>query len=427
MGHGLSAQFREQLQRMRQLSRNARLLLLALGLIGVGYGAFGTLFALYIIELGFDEGFLGRLVAVGAAAGALFSIPAGLVSDRIGAHRGLLIGMVVTAVGILIECTVTSAPLLIGGSLVAALGVTLVYVAQAPFIAANSSESERTYVYSLAAAMLVALSIVGSLLAGVGPGLIQGTWPALSTAAAYRATILLIGVISVGSLPVLMRLQTVERSARPLPSRDLLTRCLQSSAVRRLIGTGLLLALGGGLVVPFFTIYFQELGASTGAVGLIRAVGIGATVIGSLAAPWLAARFGLVGGVVVARLCSAPFLLLMGVSPLLAGAVAAFALRTFVVYLSDPLHTDFSMRVVPTPARATANSLTFMSWNLTLALGGWLGGRLIAETSYQLVFIIGSLITMVAASAYWLAFRRLAPTVGTFASGSVSGGGGGEG
>lgn len=404
-------EIRDHVRRVRAFSHNARLLLIALGLIGVSYGAFTTLFTLYIIEIGYGEDFLGLLVGVGSATGALASMPAGLLSDRLGTHRGLLGGVAITAVGILIECTVTIDWVLLAGAVVAAIGVTLVYVAQAPFLATNSTEEERTHLYSVAAAVVVGVSIVGSLFAGFVPDLIQSAWPGLSVAGAYRATLLISGAISGSSLLTLIRLRAPDAREEAPSSRAVVVSCLRSGAVRRLVLTGLLLALGGGLVVPFFNIYFETLGASTGTIGLARALGIVVTVLGSLAAPWLGLRLGLVRGVAVARVLSAPFLLLMGAVPLLTTAVVAFALRTFLVYMSDPLHTDFSMRIVPPEARATANSLTFMSWNLTLAAGGWAGGIMIARTGYEIPFILGSAITVVAGAVYWVTFRRFAPNV----------------
>lgn len=402
--------FQEHLRRVRAFSRNARLLLLALALLGVSYGAFTTLFTLYIVEIGYSEDFLGLLVGVGTVGGAAAALPAGLLCDRLGARRGLLLGTLVTALGILIECTITIDWLLLAGGLVAAAGVTLLYVAQAPFLAANSTEEERTHLFSVAAALLVAVSIAGSLYAGGFPNLLQALWPCMPLAAAYRLTLLAAGAVSAGCVIPLLRLRDPDDAPPPLGSRATIAVCLRSRAVRRLVVTGLALALGGGLVVPFVNVYFrQEFGAGSGTVGLIRSFGIVVQVLGSLAAPWLGLRLGLVGGVAAARLVSAPFLLLMGFLPFLPAAAVAFALRTFFVYLSDPLHTDFSMRIIPPEVRATANSLTFLSWNATLALGGWAGGQLIVRAGYEPVFLLGSAVTVAAAAIYWLAFRRLLP------------------
>lgn len=397
---------------MRAFSRNARLLLLALALLGVSYGAFTTLFTLYIVELGYSEAFLGLLVGVGTAGGATAAVPAGLLCDRLGARRGLLLGTVITALGLLVETTLTADWMLLAGGVAAAAGVTLLYVAQAPFLAANSTEEERTHLFAVAAALLVAVSIAGSLYAGAFPVLLRALVPEMSTVYAYRVTLLLAGAVSAACVLPLFRLRDAPGAPPPLASWETVVVCLRSPAVRRLVVTGLALALGGGMVVPFLNVYFlREFGAGAGTVGLIRSVGIAVQVLGSLAAPWLGARLGLVAGVATARLVSAPFLLAVGLVPFLPVAVMAFAFRTFFVYLSDPLHTDFSMRIVPPVVRGTANSLTFLSWNVTLALGGWAGGQVIVVAGYQLLFVLGSALTVVAAALYWVAFRSFAQQV----------------
>ena len=403
----IKAALREYVEIVRGFSTNARLVLLALSLIGISYGSFTTLFNLYIVELGFDEAFLGILIGISAAGAAIASVPCGLLVDRIGARRGLLLGTVITAIGILIEVTITIAWVLIVGAVIAAVGVALIFVAQAPFFAANSTERDRMHLYSVAAAIFVLAGIGGSLFAGFVPGWIREVFGDLSVAASYRATLLATGAISGLSLFALVRMRETGRPDWVRPSREVVRTTFHSPAVRRLILTGLFLSLGGGLIVPFFNVFYQEVhGASTEIVGIARAVGITVTVAGSLGAPWLGGKFGLVGAVVIARLLSAPFLLLMGLSPFLVAAVAFFSIRTFMVYMSDPLHTDFSMRIVPPEIRATANSLTFMSWNVTLGIGGWVGGVLIAGYGYTLPFVLGSVITLVAAGVYWAAFRE---------------------
>lgn len=152
---------------------------------------------------------------------------------------------------------------------------------------------------------------------------------------------------------------------------------LPHPAVWRLIGTGILLA-SGGLALPFLTVYFlRSFEADSSVVALVRSIGILAMAAGALSAPVLAREAGLVSGVVVGRLVSAPWLLLIGFAPTWWVAIISHGLRTFCVYCSDPLHTDLSMRVVPASLRATTNRLTFLSRNVSLAVTGAAGGVVI--------------------------------------------------
>ncbi len=387
-------------------SRNAKLLLLVLALIGVSYGSFTTIFVLYVIEINFDEAFLGRLIATGAVAAALTAIPAGLLIDRIGARNGLLIGAAVGAAGVVLLLSVTTAWVMLLSVIVVAVGVALIYVAQAPFIATWSAEEERTYLFSVAAAVFVLAGIGGSLFSGIAPGEFRGIWPDLSVASSYRVTLLISGAISALSLLPLVRMRILSQPSGVLPGREVAKKAFESFAVRRLALTGLLLSLGGGMIVPFFNVFFQqELGASTEMVSVARVAGITASVLGTLMAPWASGYLGLVGAVMAARFFSAPFLLAIGLAPVLALAVAFMSARTFLAYLTGPLYADFSMRIVPHEIRGTTSSVTFMSWNLTLALGSWLGGWLIMSQGYTFVFLLSSSITLIAAASYWLAFR----------------------
>jgi len=209
------AEFQEHQRRTRAFSRNARLMLVALGFLGVGQGAFTTLFTLSIVELGYSEDVLGLLIGLATLGGVATAVPAGLLCDRIGARRGLLIGTVVTALGVFIECTVTAAWLLLAGGLIAASGVTLLTVAQAPDLATSSAEEERAHLFSVAAALLVTVSIAGSLFAGSFPVVLKTLWPAMPLATAYRATLLVAGVVSAACC--LSPCCATRRGSQPLP------------------------------------------------------------------------------------------------------------------------------------------------------------------------------------------------------------------
>ncbi|MER3485649.1 MAG: MFS transporter, partial [Chloroflexota bacterium] len=73
----------------------------------------GTLYTLYIIALGFREDFLGLLLFVGALAGGLAALPAGWLSDRLGARLAMLGGMVVLGAAMLVQYVATVAWLLL--------------------------------------------------------------------------------------------------------------------------------------------------------------------------------------------------------------------------------------------------------------------------------------------------------------------------
>jgi len=76
---------------VRAFSRNARLYLLNVVIIGAAMGVFRLLFNFYVLSLGYNEALLGRLITVSSLTALLFALPMGYIADLIGRKNSLLI------------------------------------------------------------------------------------------------------------------------------------------------------------------------------------------------------------------------------------------------------------------------------------------------------------------------------------------------
>ncbi|MFQ6116936.1 MAG: MFS transporter, partial [Candidatus Bipolaricaulia bacterium] len=193
------------LRRLRGFSRNARLYLLFSFLSGLTFSVYYLFFNLYILSMDYDPGFLGLLVALPMGINLIVAIPAGLLGDRIGYRRAMLGGtalMVLSTVGIAL---LPSARSLVLFSLASGLGSSLVWVVGAPFMAQNSSEEERTHLFSVQFAVNTFSGFFGYLLGGGLPALFANLFRVgPEEPAAYRATLLLsAGLLAVALLPLL--------------------------------------------------------------------------------------------------------------------------------------------------------------------------------------------------------------------------------
>src|SRR3972149_4268869 len=74
----------EYLERIKNFSRNARLLLLRSLLVGLNWGIWTLLFNLYLLSLGFDKVFVAQMVGVNWLTHGAMVIPAGIISDLLG-------------------------------------------------------------------------------------------------------------------------------------------------------------------------------------------------------------------------------------------------------------------------------------------------------------------------------------------------------
>ena len=78
--------------KMRLFSRNARLFMVHVVGMDVVFGTWTVMFNLYLLAIGFDIAFIGLRILLTAIARAIFAIPAGLISDRMGRKLSFILG-----------------------------------------------------------------------------------------------------------------------------------------------------------------------------------------------------------------------------------------------------------------------------------------------------------------------------------------------
>ena len=76
----------------RTLNKPARLFLTALFLDGLLFAGWNLFFNLYIIDAGYSRDFLGLVNAAPRSRALLLGVPMGLLSDRMGRKRAMIIG-----------------------------------------------------------------------------------------------------------------------------------------------------------------------------------------------------------------------------------------------------------------------------------------------------------------------------------------------
>lgn len=419
-------------------SRDARLLLASWTLGAIGAGAVGTLYNLYIIALGFREDFLGLLLFAGALAGGLAALPAGWLSDRLGARPAMLGGMVVLGAAMLVQYLATVAWLLLAGAAVASVAVAVASVAQTPLLYSSSTPEDRTHLFGVSDALFVAASAAGGVLAGMLVQPAAMLWPGLDRAGAYRLALLAVSLIAATSIiPLwLIRPHPPERrsaGAPPAPAGfggalrvmsgrlGAALRGEAASVIARLSLTSALMGFGAGLSIPFLNIFLVErLGADAAIVGLVRAGGTLVTAAGALAAPLLAGSMGAVAAVALVRLASVPFLWALGLTGSLPLAAALYMVRAALVNAAGPIVSAFSMDVVAPSWRARANAALMVSWGLSYAAGSLAGGVLLAHWpppgldalplrhgGYTAAFLLTGVLYVLATTLFWLMFRRV--------------------
>jgi MFS family permease len=410
--------------RLRMLSRDARLALVTSALVGftaIG-GIYTVLLNLYLLRLGYGARFIGLINGAGFLCIAVFSLPVGVISQRVGMRRMLIAGMVPAAIGFVALPLAEFSPADLRSSLflvtyaLGCLGTTIWAVNINPFLTAATHEQERSYAFS-SSGMLSALgSFVGGLVASFLPVLFAGLLgSSLEEPAPYRYTLLFAGALLFAGIPLFAatRYADVGLHQRATKNREKapLTLLVTMSLVV------LLSIVGEGAANTFFNVYLDTgLAVATSQIGILSAVARLLALPAAMAMPLLAARIGkgktiLLGNVAMA-LCLLPLALLAHWLAVGSGFVGVVMLASF----SRPAFIAFQQESVQPRWRTAMSGATTMTAGLGLAAAASGGGYLVALVGYRGLFLVGAAISFVGTLMFWAYFIAPSPRVTKVAS-----------
>ena len=403
------------LGRLRLFSRNARLYLLHVIGMDLIHGAWEVLFNLYLLAVGFDVRFVGIRIAVLGIAGALASIPAGRLADRIDRKWGFIIGDGGGAACALVLIMSETAEMILAFSAVSACFSALHRVTESPFMAENSEPEERIHLFSVEQGLATLAAMAGALIAGFLPGHLMST-EGMTLVDAYRWAVH-IGIAwwFLSLIPaVMLRRHVSEEVARARAEVAQEERGGWMSAIRtpktvyRFVVIGTLLSLGGGFVLRLANVFFHyDLHAHEHEIGMVFAAGSFFLAIGAFAVPLVVERLGEVATIVWTRFAAVPFILLIGYAPELASpetvvslAGLAWVLRTTLFNMSGPAFEAFSMGQLHPTERATYIGISHLFGSAMAAVGGYLGAVLMSNGDFRTPFVVMAVLYAVSTALF---------------------------
>jgi MFS family permease len=252
-------------------------------------------------------------------------------------------------------------------------------VTMGPFLMENSTEKERTYLFSFSSGLSMAAAFFGNWLGGYLP-----TWIALrngyqpTDSGAYAGALIIVAFgYALATVPLAFLSTPQLTSAQRSMFAPISYLKKNIKLMGRLILPILMTSIGAGLIMPFMNVFFRNVyHQSDQAIGGMFAWGSLAMGIGLLAAPPLAERFGKIQLIVITQGLSIPFLVLLGFSPVFGLSALAYYVRLALMNMSGPVYQTYVMEKAEPGARATVASLVSMSgsfgWAFFPSVSGWI-------------------------------------------------------
>ncbi len=427
---------------LRAFPRTVWLYFAAMSLIGftVDGGIYSVVFNLFLLRLGYGPEFVGQINSVGLLAFALCSLPSGLLGARLGNRNAMIIGLFTLMGSSLLLALSEFVPhtwrayWLMGFYIGYHSSIAIFFVNTAPFLMANTRETERSHAFAIQSAMISLAAFAGSLLGGFLPGLFAAqTGMTLAAATPYRYPLLIASVmlsVGIGALwwvkedkiiapntpavpPPLPPRRTYPTSFRVprFPAftlrnveRGFLTLVVVISLIR------ILQIAGMAVLSTFFNVYMDDgLSAPTAQVGLITGLGRLLAVPIVLLMPVLAGHWGhrnlVTGASLGAVLCLLPLAFIpewwaagLGYTGVIAGSSIRYT--SFMIFI---------MAMIKPEQRSFMSGLSEMTAGLSFAGMAWLGGYIIVNQGYQMLFFVAASATLLGTLLFWGYFRTQQP------------------
>ncbi len=382
-------------------------------LSGLAANVQSLFFNLYVQERGASRQALGALNAIPSLLSLLLALPAGLLADRIGRKRAMLVSRIGSTAALAGFVLAPSLPWMFLFQFLTGAFDVLMVVTAAAFMVENSAPAERNTLFSAHYGLSTLVGLFGYLGGGYLPGLLSRVLGLGSPATSYQATLGVAALISLVSILPLASLappsaQSAIRRAKPAELWRLFSA--RSHFLVPFLGTVLLSYLGAALVIPYLNLFMRyRFGLDDPTLGRMFAIAQGVTGLMILLAPFLADRWGRIRSMVWTGLASIIPMLAIGFVPLPGVALVAFWLRAGLIRIGNPLYDAFYLEHFGAEERATASSLQQMAFYV-----GWSGGHLLSgqvrerwgDASYPALFVLTAVFYTLFLVLVYLFFAR---------------------
>jgi len=396
-------------ENLKRFNSNVRYFLIAAAVHGfVFFGIYALLLNLYLLRLGYESAFIGLVNGLGPLMLAVFSLPAGIVSRRVGSRRVMFWSYFAMAIffGLLplSEWLPVSAhqAWIVTTYSGAWIGGAFLIVNFPPYLMAWTDEQERNHAFALQAASLPVAGFLGNLLGGALPNLFARlSGGSLDSPNPYRNALLVAAVIE------LLAVVAIKRTAEAEETNDILATQseIRTSPPYRIIILfaliNLLAVAGEWTMRVYFNVYLdREMATPTAVIGVLLA---SAQLMGltALLAPQAAARWGR-QRVVLMGLLSIPvaFLPLILIFHWLSVGMG-YMILVATLSVAYPTLGVLSQSMVEPRWRTTIASAMSMAIGVGVAITSLGGGYVIAAFGFQTLFVMAASVGLLGAGVIW--------------------------
>ncbi len=375
---------------------------------GLQLTLYGLIFPLYAYSLGYNQEAIGRLNATGALMVFVCGVPLGMLADRVGRARLLVISAILAPISLFGVGFAQTLPTLVFWMLLQN-GLSVVYwSATSPLLIGAVPAEQRVRVFSINSFFLWGLGALGSTIGGfVAASAANVLGVSADSTEPLRIAMATAGVLGIIGVIPLWRIRNVESAGDRATGKVSLQRSDYALFVRLLV-PDILAACGAGALIGFLPLFFAlRFGVEPRPLGLIfTLIGV-LSGIAALSAPLIVRRLGNLRAISGMFLGCALAIGCLVTMPLLAGAVVFEAIRSGLRGSIDPIYTPYAISRVAPERRGTLAGLYNVTYATGFSLGPLISGWVQEHHGFNLAFLLGAGCYIAASLAIFLLWRNL--------------------
>ena len=399
---------------LRNLHRDAKLLMASRGIRAFAFSYLNIVFAIYLDRLGYTPVTIGMVYSVAYLSGAVLTALWGYLSDRYGRRKILMLLAVLTIVSnaifvffsslFFILLAVIIANVGAGGSAGGGSGGGPFNPVEEALLAEKCLPENRTQIFGLNAFFGSVMGSFGALAAGV-PQYLQESW-GWDALVSYKPLFLLTIVFSVVLFWVY---SSIDEQHQPQLVRKKVSKATGVFVTKMSIlafvdnfGAG----MAGGLVSYWF---FLRFGVELKSLGLLFFISNFLAALSFLSAPIVARSIGLVKTMAFSHGLASLIYLTIPFAPTFLIAATLLAVRSFFAYMDNPLRASFTMAMVQSSERGSAAGVTSLARVVPFGISPTISTYLMQSVSLTLPLFIGGGLQLVNDVVFYLMFRHIRP------------------
>ncbi len=360
-------------RRFGGFSRDIRLLLAVGFVTSLTIGLSDMTLPLYLRSLGHSPDVIGLMLGTSALTSFVVLLPAGILADRYGSKRVLIMSILAYSCGFVVYATLTAFPFLLVASILIGFSWGSYIGPWNTILTERSTDEERSYVFS-SNSFLSALGVFAGYLLG-GSTETLGLILRLSTEGVFRSVLFAAFLLVLVCLTILFML----REEPVLSPRQRVLQITSWRFIGFLSVVNILIGFGAGTLIPLLPLYLSaKFLATEASIGVLLALSSVTTGIANLLAPRLSEKIGDIATITLTQGAAIMPLILIpcsGAFPILA---TLYVIRTTLMNMSSPIMSTYTVNGLSKEERASALGLTTMSWNGAYAIGTMVSGILMS-------------------------------------------------